>query len=352
LSFFGSIAVFISINFSIVEDGMNTKKCLMLIFLLLTGGLTGLVSCGGGGGGGGGVSAPNYTGITTQAQINQGNAGIISIGAWLGGAPGVDINVFGSIQAVPAPPINPFPLDKTLSIFENFTRQINISLLAEPVYLGAVEQVNLDPIYGNCGGVVTGSGTVDDSTGAADLNVSFQNYCEDGGTINGPANLSGTIDLNILEPVQFTLSFNSLTFVATDQSITVKGTIGVDYNLTTTSLMTMSYIMKDNLLDKAYWYRDVLVEFNSGFGLTQIISINGQYYDPDYGYVEMSLGDEIGWADTDDWPFGGSLILTGIMGTKARLTFLDISTYQVDADTDGDGLYDDYSSGNLLWADY
>jgi hypothetical protein len=36
----------------------------------------------------------------------------------------------------------------------------------------------------------------------------------------------------------------------------------------------------------------------------------------------------------------------------AHISSADWSPYQVDADTDGDGLYDDYSSANLLWADY
>ena len=37
--------------------------------------------------------------------------------------------------------------------------------------------------------------------------------------------------------------------------------------------------------------------------------------------------------------------------TKARLNFLSATEFLVEADTDGDGLYDDYSSGTLLWSD-
>jgi len=310
-----------------------------------------LISCGGGGGGAPAPPAINYTGLTTQAQIDQGNAEIMATGAWIAGTQGGNINVIASVQANPEFQRSSFSLGEMFSIFDNVTKKLNIPPLVEQSASAAVKDTNMDPIYGNCGGVVTGSGTADDVTGVINLSVSFQSYCEDGATINGPAYLSGTVDLNTLEPNHFTLSFSSLTMVATDRSITINGTIGVDHNPTTPSLITMTYVMKDNHLNKTYWYRDVIVEYNAGFGLTQIISISGQYYDPDYGYVEMSLGEDIGWIDTEDWPSGGSLILTGTMGTKARLTFLDITSYQVDVDTDGNGAYDNYTSGPKLWSE-
>jgi len=43
------------------------------------------------------------------------------------------------------------------------------------------------------------------------------------------------------------------------------------------------------------------------------------------------------------------LILTEVQGTKALLTFLNSTEFRVEADTDGDGLYNDYNSGSLWW---
>ena len=53
-------------------------------------------------------------------------------------------------------------------------------------------------------------------------------------------------------------------------------------------------------------------------------------------------------------PSSGDLIVTGDTGigggaTRARLTALNNTAFLVEADTDGDGQYDDYSSGAVSW---
>ena len=63
----------------------------------------------------------------------------------------------------------------------------------------------------------------------------------------------------------------------------------------------------------------------------------------------ISVDDIIRIWDVDVGPSSGSLILSGAQGTKALLTFLNSAEFRVDADTDGDGFYNDYSSGTQLW---
>ncbi|MDX1776731.1 MAG: hypothetical protein R3297_09135, partial [Desulfobulbales bacterium] len=60
--------------------------------------------------------------------------------------------------------------------------------------------------------------------------------------------------------------------------------------------------------------------------------------------------------DYEDWPAGGILAMQGAVGeqggnTMARLVVSEEGYYEVEADTDGDGAFDDYSSGPLYWGD-
>jgi hypothetical protein len=103
---------------------------------------------------------------------------------------------------------------------------------------------------------------------------------------------------------------------------------------------------------KTYWFKDVQLQMVGTDTYVDINNITGSYYDHDIGYVDISIGEPIRIYDTDNWPSSGSFIVTGTQATKARLTFVDVTQFRVDADTDGDGAYDDYSSNNVLWTDY
>ena len=86
------------------------------------------------------------------------------------------------------------------------------------------------------------------------------------------------------------------------------------------------------------------------------ISVTGRYYDHDHGYVDVSTEGPFRFYEDENGPSSGKLVLTGADGseggpTMARMIVLDSETFQVDADTDGDGFFDDYSSDTLYWAD-
>ena len=54
--------------------------------------------------------------------------------------------------------------------------------------------------------------------------------------------------------------------------------------------------------------------------------------------------------ESDDWPVAGQLLIKGDSDTKARLIAIDQVLYRIDADTDGDGIFD-WNSGILYWTD-
>ena len=309
-------------------------------------GLTSLVILGivsilgtGGGGGGGGVVVDDgsYTGVTTQAQITEDNAVVLAVGAFNGLTTGVAIDILGAVKADNEFSKNPFSLGLMPFIFEDIANNIKFKPLTTGVYLGAIP-IN-DTMTGACNddGTVDGSaiidGSVDDTTGEFTLTVSFNDYCEfEGGVaivINGQANLSGTIDLSTIENefpefYNYTFTFTSLTLedFETGNSITINGSLSANYAVTP-MLITMSFILKDNTTMQTYWLRDVQIGITGAENYVDITSMTGRYYEPIYGYVEISLGDMVRIYDADNWPASGSINLTGAENTKALLAFVD-----------------------------
>lgn len=333
---------------------------------------------------GGGSSSPapvtkNYTGIATQAQIDEANAVALAVGAWLGGAPGISIDIFGAVQAGPEARQRSFSLGLMPLVLDDVIYSIGIPDFGVQPNAGIVTQepvtipgsCNEGPDFVIAGGATIASGaTINEITGAFSFSISFDDYCEveSGGSLilNGKVKMSGKLDPATLENelpdfLNYTITFSSInleyfesgdSITLTGESSTKKGTFSADWE-TLPMKVTMSYVIKDNSSDPvvAYWFRDVEIELEEGDGFTDLTSMTGKYYDPLFGFVVMSINEAIHMPDSGYWPASGSLILTGDAGTKALLTFIDVESYQVDADTDGDGEYDDYSSGQQFWAD-
>ena len=324
-----------------------------------------------GGGGGGGTTAPvtkNYTGLTTQAQIDGDNAALLAIGAWLGGQFGTSLDIFGAVQAGPGG--NSFSLGLMPLIFDDVVTSIGIPDFAVQPNVGIVTQEPFT-ILGSCnegmdfvieGGATVASGaTINEITGAFSFNISFNNYCEvqsgEPLILNGKVKMTGYLDPgtinNELElPVmeKYTITFNSITleYFESGDSITImgessskKGIFSADWTVTP-SLVTMSYVIKDNSSDPVvtYWFKNVEIELEWGEGYTDLTGMTGSFYHPLYGFVVMSIGDVIHMLDGEFGPESGSLIVTGTGETKALLSFWGTNLFEIHADTTGDGVYD------------
>ena len=70
-----------------------------------------------------------------------------------------------------------------------------------------------------------------------------------------------------------------------------------------------------------------------------------------YGYVVVSTTTSFRINEGDSYPSQGVLVVTGANSRAARLTCVDASTFVVDADLDGDGQFDDWTSGEQTWQD-
>ena len=214
-------------------------------------------------------------------------------------------------------------------------------------------------IEGSCGGNAQLNGTIDLLTGEFVGTLQYNNYCdaeESGGfSVNGYADFTGKTNLASKTPLYFLYDFVNLTFVLGDVSFSFTGRRGMNFTVSPRSNL-FSYVKKDSCASLSYWVKDYFVRLTDGSDYVDVMSIIGRYYDPVYGYVEPSVEDTIRINDTDEWASSGKMILAGAEGvqggeTRIRITYLSATDYLVEADTDGDGAYDDFNSGTLLFSE-
>ena len=121
-----------------------------------------------------------------------------------------------------------------------------------------------------------------------------------------------------------------------------------------TTMTTTDMMVRDNDTGRVCKYENYQMDMAAGDTHADI-TVNGRYYDPDYGYVDLETTTAFMTRYGDPYPAIGRLVLTGEKGagggsTTARLTALSGNQCQVEADTDGDGVYE-YDSGAIPWTD-
>ncbi len=305
-----------------------------------------LVACGGGSSSSSGIS---YTGLTTEATIDENNARDLSTGAYQGGQTGSAFNSVGVIQAGESEPVGYLRMLKVSQILEDSINQVDLMSISNNTFAGAV-YTESDTIYGDCGGSASLTMSANDQTGDITGDFNFSNYCDDGVSMSGSANFSAHVDLNTDELVEFSFSFDNLSMTLGSDSFTLDGSMIFDVS---TSSVTMTMYLADNSTGEVFWIENYSMTITEGAGYVDA-EISGRYYAPDYGYVTIATPTPLRIYDGDAYPTSGVFVITGSTGvsesTKARLTALSSATYQIEADTNGDGTYD-WDSGVLNWLD-
>jgi hypothetical protein len=317
-------------------------KCILLLFWVSFI----LVGCGGGGGsssdGGGGPAALTYSGLTSQASISPTNAEDITTEALLGATIGV--SVLGNTDAGK----NTKPIISHLYVIDlpKVLRRSTENVNWHPGKEIALSRVESDTINGECGGNLAYTITVDDATGNFSGTFTYSQFCDSGITITGTVDVDGTVDLVTNEFKTINFNFDNLT----SDEFVMSGIISLDDTNTTLSLITLDFLFKDIALNKVYWINDYSMTVTEINATDTEIAITGVFYDPDYGYVNVSTPIPFIFISADDWPTLGTMLCEGVGNTKTILTAVDNQSYRIEADTNGDGVYD-YNSGVLFWAD-
>ena len=326
---------------------MNVKSQKILILSFIVALLLFLTACGGGGGGDdGGSSAIVYSGPEGQASITQDNAQDLTVRAYQNSSSSLGIQVSGVQQAAAASGVprmgRPYALlisDQMASVLDTVRSFDGGETLIMGTDLSGTEEIT-----GSCGGQATITMNVNDETGDFSGNVQYDSFCEAGAVIDGRVNFSGKLD-DDESTLSFDATFDALTVRLCDESMTSTGRMSMSVPFfSPTYDMTVDMLVKDNDSGKVYWINDVAMRVMEASTYTEITE-SGRFYDPDYGFVELTTTSPVRIYDGDFWPSRGVVVVEGSSGlaggsTRARLTMLDSSTYRIQADTNGDGGYD------------
>lgn len=296
-----------------------------------------------GDGGGGGAAGVTYSGSTTPAAITSGNAVAIASTAYQGGSASGSLTLVGvavgpadqsggGLSAVPAVAIS--------RVLTDAVRAANLgSRSSSSAIVGASVSVSEPLPDGTCGGTASYTGTVDDVTGAINATFSFNGWCNDGVTISGSVTVSGQVDVSGPTPVLVALNFSFTVLTVSDgtDTFTGTGTISLDFGTTPESL-TMAMDFRDGS-GVVYRVSNFVVTVTPTGG-GEDVSLSGRFYHPDYGYGDVVTVTPFFVATGDTFPLSGQLVVTGAAGSKARLTALPSTQFQVDVDVDGDDAYE------------
>lgn len=314
-----------------------------------------------GGGGGGGTTPFGYSGLTTQATIDSGNAVAIASAAYQGGISGGALAKPGADGGLETPSGGSILL-ATSRMLENLVRHtVSTGGAGATGPSGMLSKaVTTSSISGPCGG--TSSGTINyynQTTGDFRGSFTFEAYCSQGVIFSGNVQAEGTLDRVTGNPIQVTLIFSVLKVTSGGETFTAAGIISIDSISSTQETVTIDMLMRDDASGKMFQTVGYRIDATGGTDSDgkdyADLSISGTFYHSDHGYVVISTQEPIHILLDADWPSSGVLVVNGktIEGasepTSARLTVIDASSYHVEADVDGDGVYDS-DSGTKYWA--
>ena len=284
-----------------------------------------------------------YTGSTLQAKITPLNAESLAAGAFAGGQSSGGPKSLKLSRSSNATRIELFrPLRVPLLLADSLRRIELGAALSIPSHTNLItESDNLD---GRCGGELSYTLTLNEISGEFTGNFLFTDYCEDGIIISGETDVDGTFEVSSGVFDTATFSFNDLS----DESHTLDGEISLDFT-ETPIVATFTVYSKDKKSGQVYWLKDYSINLYELPGRVEI-EIFGTFYNPDSGFVTLTTTEPFVVFDEDDWPASGQLVIQGDSASHAQLIAMDQLHYRIEADTQGDGIFD-LNSGILNWTD-
>jgi hypothetical protein len=329
-----------------------------LLWVLILSSISFMAACGGGGSEGGSTTALpslSYTGAASLAVIDETSAAALTTGSVNGGIQGSRLSNFASLTSdTAAPDQKRYNVFATAIIIQHAV--LNLDAYSEAsVNSGRAIYTEEETISGSCGGQATGLLQIDDVTGDFWGDLTFTNYCDSNVTLNGNTNFSGTINTTSGEFENITLSFDYLKSNDPTGSYIFDGSYSIDFINPSRFTLSMDMYLQDGSTKDVYWIKNYLLDVED-YGSYVSMNLSGQFYNPHYGYVTLTTQQNLIVGYYDQNPSSGVIIVVGENGisagpTMARLTCFPNDIFQVEADTDGDGLYD-WVSGDLYWGNY
>lgn len=317
----------------------------------------------GSGGGGAGSNQPGtegeitYTGLTTQAKITVDNANVIFSVIWSGGtspatggkAPAKDLRAPGAISTGGIIPY-------LFSVSDDVRHYIGV-VKAKSIVAQKATAIN-QTINGSVSGTITTAGNIDENTGTGTLTITYQNYNNGGGTYDGVVTVKVDAYDKFLGQIRgMTMSFTLWTIKDKGISISMSGSIRWEESLANnTDITTFNVIILDNNSIEIFklenfittiTYPDIILPLNGG----KTETASGRIYVEKYGYVDVSTVSPFVYSlsSQDNPDKGGPVLLSGAGNSKARITPISTSSVRIEADADGDGVFE--SKNIYSWSD-
>lgn len=300
-----------------------------------------LTGCGGGGNSGGSDSETpiEYNGIADQAFITDHNAENLAIGSYNGATLGMATSTGFSKQRAMAADRTVIPFGRNaMSTMRRSVRKIYYQKSPERgAHNKTVHAENV--VYGNCGGSLSVAFDVDESTGKFDGSFIYQNFCEDGVTMDGRGRMNGVFEDGFNQIRQIRMTYNRISVDEPESSYAISGWIDIEVPSSNSEIDRMDVVLQDGVSGKAYWIHDYMVTFRLGYNYYDV-EISGQYFDPDEGYVDIRTEQPIRFDSNYDWPIQGVLKITGRDDAWVRMSYNLPGYCRFEADFDDDGQID------------
>jgi hypothetical protein len=195
-----------------------------------------------------------------------------------------------------------------------------------------------------CGGSATYSGTVNESSGEFHATFRFNAWCNEGVTVSGTLNADGHVDVDTEELATLEFSFSVLTISDGTNTFQGHGTIAIAFGESDVLSIDMDYSVGDGTIFRA---SNLTVVNTPDLG-NENVTITGRVYHPLHGYVDVTTTQPLVVTSQDDYPSSGELVVTGAGNSHGRITAVSATTFQVDVDEDGDGIYET-AIGTFEW---
>lgn len=285
----------------------------------------------------------SYKGATTPAVVTEDNAEILAVDGFAGSTMAAYISIptkkqFSSDRPITAK-VGTHPAFLFAQRLKQSIRKIDITHAFKRDRTNASGRTIRYQIPGDAGGTADFSFIINDSTGSFSGTIVYSDYSSMGIVINGKADVTGSMSVDGGTVSTLAMSLTSLTIDFNDSIISLIGRLSWKFNdVSYAETLSMDLTITDHETEKTYWYNNykILTAYSSS---TSNQTMSGRYYDHDYGYVDVSTCLSISSSMGYGWPEGGCLMFNGSLNTWVMLTFFEDS-YQIEADTDGDGQSD------------
>jgi hypothetical protein len=304
--------------------------------------------CGGGGGGGGGSegggdpppsnSSFQYAGLTDQALLTETNVMAMSLGSYSGINTG-SINLeYSSAQGSVSLQVSDKPLrPQFLSVVKDSVESVDALGSSQDASI-QTQAIRSNTETGPCGGSLSLTINVNETTGEFTGSYTFSNYCNSNITISGSGNLTGIINTHTYQLESYRMTFDLMTVNEPQRSYEISGWLDFQSNSDGSWDARMDLLMHDLTNGNVYWFEDC----TALYARTGDVVMSGRYYEPTWGYVDFFTEVPLGSQEAYSWPSQGVMVITGRDGTMARMTFYATGFCRLEADFNADQEYEWY----------